>query len=439
MKKLLFALTSSLLIMSCNSNDSFDENNSGSENTNNPETEVYVNNARVNPRTSTRAGGAEIIDVQRTSYTWTSPIDIFKHFPEFKTPEGYYDNVLFVSNGQPFDLVMLYSNGGYRHTMGIYWYENGQMFEKELWNELDDIANKTWVNFNGADSKGEISRKSDDAGAFTITLPKGTKYGFYCHSKYNGEEIKQSIPTPLPDGTPTDYNYKFYSEKEKNWTYNVVSFYKDMYKDKPATQAMSTTANGWTIVGFEDVAITYPSCDRDYNDCVFAINPAQILDGQDVPDDPVTKEVEVDIHQQVHNTWNETKTSVHVRDVTDVTIEIPIEFADVCPSDDFAVRAFDYVKEISVKGGEMQWQTLTTTVEHQTNKVVIKITGITQSLLDAHNGEITIEVHNYFTTDEIWNRLAKSTVKLSNPAVGIKGQIHYKDGMPDDPDKWIKF
>lgn len=42
----------------------------------------------------------------------------------------------------------------------------------------------------------------------------------------------------------------------------------------------------------------------------------------------------------------------------------------------------------------------------------------------------------YFTTDEIWSRLAKSTVKLSNPAVPIKGQIHYKD---DEQDKWIKF
>lgn len=434
MKKLLFALVSSLLIMSCNSNN---EDLGTPDNPNGPETEVYVNNVRVQQRMATRADGGEIIDVQRISYKWESPIDIFKHFPEFVTPEGYYDDVLFVSNGQPFDLVMLYSNGGYRHTMGIYWYENGQMKEKELWNEVEDINNKTWVNFNGTDSQGAISRKSDDAGAYTITLPKGTKYGFYCHSKYNGEEVKQAIPTPLPDGANVDYIYKFYSEKEKNWSYNVASFYKSQYEGKPMTQTMSTNAGEWTIVGFEDVAITYPSCDRDYNDCVFAINPVQVLDGQEPPVDPeVKKNVEVDIHQQEHNTWNETKTSVHVRDVTDVTIEIPIEFADVCPSDDFAIRAFDYAKDIVVKGGEMQWQTVTTTVEHQSDKVVISITGITKSLLEAHNGEITVEVHNYFTTDEIWSRLAKSTVKLSNPAVAIKGQIHYKD---DEPDKWIKF
>lgn len=437
MKKFLFTLTSSLLIMGCNSND-LGENTFGTDNGNGPETEVYVNNVLAKQRTQTRGAGEENIDVQRITYNWKNPVDIFEHFPEFVTPEGYYDNILFVSNGQPFDLVMLYSNGGYRHDMGIFWYENGEVMEKELWVENEDIVNGTWVNFNGTDSKGAISRKADNAGAYTIQLPKGTKFGFYCHSTYNGNEIKEGIHTPLPFGPMVDYIYKFYSEKEKNWSYNVAVYDDYAGKGKTTTQAMSTTVDNWTIVGFEDISITSTSCDRDYNDCVFALNPAQVLDGQDDPDDPEQKDktVEVDIHQQEHSTWYETKTSVHVRDVTDVTIELPIAFSDVCPSDDFAIRAYDYVKEISVKGGEMKWQTVTTTVEHQADKVVIKITGITKALLDAHNGEITVEVHNYFTTDDIWERLAQSTVKLSNPAVDVKGQIHYKD---DTPDKWIKL
>jgi hypothetical protein len=129
--------------------------------------------------------------------------------------------------------------------------------------------------------------------------------------------------------------------------------------------------------------------------------------------------VEVDIHQQIHQDWNEIKTSVHIRaDVESVTINIPLNQADVIEKDDFAIRVFDFnYKEYNI----------THTVTHNENGITIEIANIPAQLIQElkqnfHDG-LTIEIHSYCTTEDIWEQLSKSSVvKLGKPCT-VKGQV----------------
>ena len=130
-------------------------------------------------------------------------------------------------------------------------------------------------------------------------------------------------------------------------------------------------------------------------------------------------EVEIDIHQQIHQDWNEIKTSIHVRaDVESIKINIPLNQADVIEKDDFAIRAFDFnYKEYNV----------THTVTHDANGITIEISNIPAELIQElkqnfHDG-LTIEIHSYCTTEDIWEQLSKSkVVKLGKPCT-VKGQV----------------
>lgn len=432
MKKILSILLClcSLLFFSCTEKENFVNNANG------PQSEVYVNGVSMSPKSSAKSSpksGSLLTYERLTSYHWSEPFDMFEKFPEFITPEGYYDDFLFTSDGQPFTLVMLYANGGYRHNVGIYWYDNGVYHEQELWVETDDIADGSWINFNGSSSGGVISRSNDNAGAYTITLPAGTKYGFYCHSiTIEGNEILEGIRTPLPFGPVVAYNYKFYTEKTKNWSYMVAEYDDYAGQGKTTTQAMTTNANNWSIVGFEDRSITHPGCDRDYNDCVFAMYPQQSMYNPTAP----SGNIEVDIHQQEHSDWGEIKTSVHIRTVSNVTIVLPIEEDGyVAPADDVAVRDYEVRCEYlttAVAG-------LNVNITHDGHNTIITITGVTQEMLDQFDGELTIECHSYYSIisdEDLWTRLRNSSVVLSNPNADLTGKIHYKDDPKPD---WIQL
>ncbi len=369
-------------------------------------------------------------------YTWMSPVDIFEHFPEFVTPEGYYDDFVFESDGQPFDLVMLYANGGYRHLMGIYWYENGECYEQQLWDERDDENAGTWSNFNGTDSHGAISRKSDNAGAYTIQLPKGTKYGFYCHSLMYGEDIKEGIRTPLPYGPIVDYIYKFYTEQEKNWSYTVAVYDKYAEQGKTTTQAMTTTVGDWTIVGFEDRSITHPGCDRDYNDCVFAMNPRQMTEGE-TPVTPTADCVEINLSlNDEHETGDyiASKLSIHVRSITDVEVLLPVDEIYYCDADDMDIalshkeQAVTYNYEPQQVEMQVGNTTVTFIVAYEPQGIRVSTKGVNQEVIDycaANYGDgITFEVWNYFrniTREELKPMLDLSTVSFvsHDPALYI--------------------
>ncbi len=319
------------------------------------------------------------------TYHWTSPIDIVKLLPESQTPQAVYSNYFYYSNGEPFTVVMLYGNGAYTHICGIYWYDaNGEYHEQDLWDENtlvqgDKSKNPKaqWYNPNlnsdSKNTKGLISRQSDDAGAYEINLPKNTKFGFYQKSIYGGGIVCGTTETTCSKckGTGKIYGvkcttckgtgkisakdeshpFKFFSEKSLNWnnTCQTVTF---------------NTDEDWTVVGFEDISRTGTNtsgfgCDHDFNDCVFAVNPK--LNIQPLPvdpdDDPVppTPVPDPDPEPQpiiypnqgsveTNLSYTEKKdgdisvrVSIHIRDTTDVTITLP--FVDQALKDDFAIVA----------------------------------------------------------------------------------------------------
>ena len=145
----------------------------------------------------------------------------------------------------------------------------------------------------------------------------------------------------------------------------------------------------------------------------------EVKNKSEITYDDQLNEVEIDIHQQTHQDWNEIKTSVHIRaDVESVTINIPLNQADVIEKDDFAIRVFDFnYKEYN----------LTHTVTHDQNGITIEISNIPAELIQElkqnfHDG-LTIEIHSYCTTEDIWEQLSKSSVvKLGKPCT-VKGQV----------------
>ena len=145
----------------------------------------------------------------------------------------------------------------------------------------------------------------------------------------------------------------------------------------------------------------------------------EVKNKSEISYDDLLNEVEIDIHQQIHQDWNEIKTSIHVRaDVESIKINIPLNQADVIEKDDFAVRAFDFnYKEYNV----------THTVTHDANGITIEISNIPAELIQElkqnfHDG-LTIEIHSYCTTEDIWEQLSKSkVVKLGKPCT-VKGQV----------------
>lgn len=141
--------------------------------------------------------------------------------------------------------------------------------------------------------------------------------------------------------------------------------------------------------------------------------------------------VEVDVHQQVHKDWNEIKTSVHIRaDVESVTVNIPLKQEDVIERDDFAIRVFNF---------DYSEYHITHTVTHDEKGITIQITNIPAALIQTLKNNfgdgLTIEIHSYCTTEDVWEQLSKSSVKTGKTCT-VTGQIHsamHPD--PNDPTK----
>lgn len=344
----------------------------------------------------TRAGRMQCAPVQgptinKITYTWENPIDLLTMFPESQTPEGVYHNFVYYSNGEPFDVVMLYSNGAYRHTCGIYWYdEDGDCHEQVFWDEREEAA-KDWYNANGQKTD-IVSRKTDQAGAYTIQLPKGTKFSFfqvsYQATQKGWEVVQESVRLEQPAGPVVACPYKFYTEYSKNWNYQLTQ----------KGQAMTKNVNDWTIVGFEDISLTWPSCDKDFNDCVFAINPAQDVTPNPTPE-IIDGSVETNLSVAQQDGTDKVKLSVHVRAITDVEIVLPIK--DEALADDFAIVAkhdIEYAYSEPIKIGEQ-----TVSLNYSTTpEGYLKITtsGITEDIIqyckNTYADGLTFECNFFF-------------------------------------------
>lgn len=142
--------------------------------------------------------------------------------------------------------------------------------------------------------------------------------------------------------------------------------------------------------------------------------------------------VEVNIHEQLHKDWDEIKTSIHIRDLVDeVKVEIPIGQENMVPSDDFAIRTYDYeLNKVYIKGSEYELagsKPIKVQVEHNSDKIVITVSDINhdyiKKLIEAYGDGITVEVHSYpqlLEKDAIWNMLWNSAANKSNCTVTVK-------------------
>lgn len=194
----------------------------------------------------------------------------------------------------------------------------------------------------------------------------------------------------------------------------------------------STITSHWRIYYWEGnyyLAIDY-SRDREdgkvdpdgiYDDWVVKLIPADgetpnTPDGPSGdPDTPKVGEVEFDIHQQVHDTWHEIKTSVHVRDTADVRIFLPIPAEYQAVADDFDIRIGDeysYVENLSntrfyIGGVEY---TVPVEINHMTDGIEILIAAAEcKEALKAARGiyddGLTFEIHSY-----VYHEVAKEQV-----------------------------
>lgn len=367
--------------------------------------------------------------ITKITYAWDNPFDLLERFPEWETPEGVYHNFVYYSNGEPFDVVMLYSNGGYRHTCGIYWYdEDGDCHEQQFWDEREE-SSQDWYNANGQKTD-VVSRKTENAGAYTIQLPAGTKFGFYQESykatDKGWEMVTEGVRLEQPAGPVVPCPYKFYTEYAKNWNYQFTQ----------KGQAMTTNLNGWTVLGFEDISLTWPSCDKDYNDCVLAINPQQSTEAQPKPE-IIDGSVETNLSVAKQDGTDKVKLSVHVRAVTDIEIILPI--VDEALADDFAIVAkhdVEYAYAEPIQIGEK-----TVTLNYGTTKEgYLKITtsGITEDVIryckDTYADGLTFECNFFFGKFDLES--APTITFTKNPTIYITSCVTDSPEATDMEVEW---
>lgn len=136
-------------------------------------------------------------------------------------------------------------------------------------------------------------------------------------------------------------------------------------------------------------------------------------------------EVEIDIHQQTHDTWDEIKTAIHIRDTVDVTVRIPIPEQYLAEQDDFRIRVWTAYYTL----GNSSYP-VTITAIHETEDLIINVSGVTAELLskakEETNGDgITVEVCSYYKNldhAQAWEWIKASTVTTYEKTT-IRGQI----------------
>ena len=102
----------------------------------------------------------------------------------------------------------------------------------------------------------------------------------------------------------------------------------------------------------------------------------------------------------------------------------------VIERDDFAIRIFDF---------DYSEYHISHTVTHNDKGITIEITNIPaeliQTLKQNFGDGLTIEIHSYCTTNDIWEQLKGSTVRSGKPCT-VNGQIH--SALRPDPEDATK-
>jgi hypothetical protein len=456
MKKLFSMLAFAAMLSACSSGDSVVDIDDKPVTPPAPNTtEVFLGTTRSNqfiPMTTMVEESDYIaqdanVSVYKATKTFTgADVNFFtKYFPykqanidkyyDIKTgqykqiPEGLRNfsvNCVFVSDGTPLNFYPVHSSVAYDDVIGLFYYdENMELHTLDFW----DMEQVKWKGdpYPRPGTYVEIT-KSKDAEGYTLCIPEGYVFGFYVRAENDARYIHQNRA----------YSGQFYTWKELNLKDGA-----DCDKFDDGGIHGSTFSDGEkTFIGFED----QEHGDRDINDIICFITPEvsiinepTIEDIEDVVDTKTLDgEVEVDIHHQDHDDWNEIKTTIHIRDTVNVRVTIPIEQAYIMDQDDFAIRTYEayyYRNE-----GNDKYPVLVT-IEHKADCITIDVAGVTAEMLKALRAEgddgITIEVHNYYknlTDEDLWEKIKLSTVETYKNKTTIYGQIHQMD---EPRDQWV--
>lgn len=184
---------------------------------------------------------------------------------------------------------------------------------------------------------------------------------------------------------------------------------------------------GWHIDGIlttkdrESINVT------DFIEDIKKSNPdEEIYEPKDLPGN-----IEVDVHEQVHKDWNEIKTTIHIRDTVNTKVILPIDNEYLIDQDDFLIRTYEaYYTIDNVK------YPIDVIIAHNDKDLTIDVTGITATILEDAS-EITIEVHSYYTGithDILYEKLKGVVVKTYPDRTTIYGQVHKQN---DPKSEWV--
>lgn len=184
-----------------------------------------------------------------------------KYLPErekihHKNPQWLKDNVIDVLNDTEISVSFVTEGAGYRNTLGFFIYETKN--QPKSISEIDTahiiFANCSKVNSGGNLRSGDTMQLpfSYDEDKFNYTFPSGYSVGFLLFSDaWNGVDVKRNI-------RPYSSISKLNPENAQELKYHTVCILPEEVDS--------------LLIGFEDIDRESPSCDHDFNDCVFMIN-----------------------------------------------------------------------------------------------------------------------------------------------------------------------
>lgn len=311
--------------------------------------------------------------------------------------------------------------------------------------EGDNFPSEQYLPQNPKGSHDMTLIAEGNAGMLNIDYPFSTEGAIYPITRYvydsTGKNVKKviinepSIQQLLASNRNTDFDA--YLNKINLDNYKVIWYV-----------AKEGQKNGWHVDGVLTMKSTNDVTEipgitidenKDYNNSA---------DKPSLPDNVVegNGNVEVNVHQQLHQDWEEIKTSIHIRDlINGLTVEIPLEKENVAEADDFAIRTYDYELESKVFLNGKEYvlndnNPIKITIEHKADKVVIAVSAVNPdyitALRKAYGDGMTIEVHTYpknLTKSEIWSKVQQTTVKV-NPATYDSSKLKVSLTKYDDAD-----
>lgn len=218
--------------------------------------------------------------------------------------EGLHMNFTAIAGEQPVTVYPVYWNAGFYHEFGIHTYDANDMPTNEVvvWRNKDTDSKAVTVKWAGetgykspinvwtgqSNNKCIINSSSIveevKSLGFTINLPKDTRFGFFIKAYYKDMNPSKNAYDPA------NLLHTWYSDGRFNKdSQGHAAFYKNQWTEE--TEAGKVT-HEQTFLGFEDCNVdpiwSYSgssqgpvsrfNSDNDYNDLMFVLEPAPIIE-----------------------------------------------------------------------------------------------------------------------------------------------------------------